>query len=114
MLPPSWLHEGTSPPTHPFLPHLPGIPLHWYIKPSQDQEPPFPLMTDKAILCYICSSQGLNHRPKNTHGEGNLRVGSAGDGSRDERPRVGQEADQTLRVVRSFQVVSHCRAESDQ
>jgi hypothetical protein len=36
-------------PTHPLL--LPGldIPLHWDIKPSQDQGPLLPLMTDKAF-----------------------------------------------------------------
>ena len=43
---------GCSPPTH-ALPHY--IPLHWGIKPSQDQGPLLPLMSDKAILCYICS-----------------------------------------------------------
>ena len=42
------------PPTHPLLPHLSSIPLHWGIKPPQDQGPPLPLMPDKAILCYIC------------------------------------------------------------
>ena len=36
------------PPTHPHLPHCPTIPLHWAIKPSQDQGPPLPLMPDKA------------------------------------------------------------------
>jgi hypothetical protein len=33
----------------------PGIPLHGGIEPSQDQGSLLPLMTDKAILCYICS-----------------------------------------------------------
>jgi hypothetical protein len=33
----------------------PGITLHWGIKPSQDQGPLLPLMSDKAIFCYICS-----------------------------------------------------------
>jgi hypothetical protein len=37
----------------------PAIPLHWSIEPSQDQGPLLPLMTDKAILCYIC---GWSHR----------------------------------------------------
>jgi hypothetical protein len=42
-------------PTHPLrLPGL-GIPLHWGIKPSQDQGPLLPLLSNKAILCYICS-----------------------------------------------------------
>jgi len=39
---------------HPLPFHCPGIPLHWYIKPSQDQGPLLPLMPNKAILCYIC------------------------------------------------------------
>ena len=29
--------------------------LHWGIELSQDQGPLLPLMTYKAILCYICS-----------------------------------------------------------
>lgn len=43
------------PPTHPLLPHLPSIPLHLGIKPSQDQGPLLPLMPDNAILCYMCA-----------------------------------------------------------
>jgi hypothetical protein len=31
-----------------------SIPLYWGIKPSQDQTPLLPLMSNKAILCYIC------------------------------------------------------------
>jgi hypothetical protein len=43
-------------------PHQPSIPLFWGIKPSQDQGHPFPLMPDRAILCYICSwSHGSLH-----------------------------------------------------
>ena len=38
-----------------FYPPHPGTCLHWGIKPSQDQEPLLPLMSDKVILCYICS-----------------------------------------------------------
>jgi hypothetical protein len=41
-------YEGASPPSHPLLPHCPSIPLHWGIKPSQDQVPPLPLMSEKA------------------------------------------------------------------
>jgi hypothetical protein len=38
------------------------IPLHWGIKPSQDQGSPLTLMPDKAILCYICCwSSGSLH-----------------------------------------------------
>ena len=52
----------------PLLTNLPtplpccGIPLHWNIEPSPDQRPLLPLMTDKAILCYICGwSHGSLH-----------------------------------------------------
>ena len=40
-------YEGAPPPTYPLLPHHPSIPLHWGIKPSQDQGPPLTLMSDK-------------------------------------------------------------------
>jgi hypothetical protein len=60
--PSSCSHECVRPPTHPHPPHCPHIPLHWGIKPSQDQGPPLPLMPDNAILCYICSrSHGSLH-----------------------------------------------------
>ena len=55
------LYEGAPSPTVPLLhtptpqPHWSSIHLCWGIKPPQDQEPPLPLMSDKAILCYICS-----------------------------------------------------------
>jgi hypothetical protein len=52
--PPFCLYEGASPPTHPFLPHCSNIPLPWAVKPPQDQGSALPLMSDKAILCYIC------------------------------------------------------------
>ena len=52
---PLCLYEGAPPPTHPLLPHCSSIPLHWGIKPPQDQGPPLPLMSDKTILYYICS-----------------------------------------------------------
>jgi hypothetical protein len=48
--------------SHPLLPHLPSIPLHWDIEPLQDQGTSLPLMPDKAILCYICCwSHGSLH-----------------------------------------------------
>ena len=48
-------------PTHSCFP-IPGIPLHLGIKPSQDQGPLLPLMSNKATLCYICSwSHGTFH-----------------------------------------------------
>jgi hypothetical protein len=42
-------------PHPPLLSPHPRIPLHWGIKPSQDQGPLLPLKTEKAILCYICN-----------------------------------------------------------
>ena len=49
-------------PNHPFPPPCPGIPLYWSIEPSQDQGPLLSLMSDKAILCYLCGwSQGSLH-----------------------------------------------------
>jgi hypothetical protein len=48
-------YEGALPPSLPLLLLHPGIPLHQCIKPSQDQWPLLPFMSDKAILCYICS-----------------------------------------------------------
>jgi hypothetical protein len=45
-------HSPCSP-THPFLLPCSDIPLHWGIELSQDQGPLLPLMTNKAILCYI-------------------------------------------------------------
>jgi hypothetical protein len=54
--------RGAPPPTHRLLPSHPGIPLHWGIEPLQDQEPFLPLMSNKAILCHICSwSHGSLH-----------------------------------------------------
>jgi hypothetical protein len=50
--PPS-LSPSPCSPSHPLLLPGPGIPLHWGIETSQDQGPLLPLMTDKAILCYI-------------------------------------------------------------
>jgi hypothetical protein len=41
-------YEGASPPTYPLLLYCPSIPLHWCIKPLQDQGPSLPLMPDKA------------------------------------------------------------------
>ena len=55
------LLKGCSP-THQLPPHHPGILLYWGIEPPQDQEPLLPLMSDKAILCYISScSHGALH-----------------------------------------------------
>jgi hypothetical protein len=51
--PPPCFYEGAPPPTHSCLID-PTIPLCWGIKPPQGQGPPLPLMSGKAILCYIC------------------------------------------------------------
>jgi hypothetical protein len=54
--------EGVPPTTHPFPPPHLSIPIHRGIEPSQDQEPPFLLMPNKAILCYIYGwSHGSPH-----------------------------------------------------
>jgi hypothetical protein len=42
------------PPTHSLPPHRSSIPLCWSIRSPQDQGSPLPLMSDKAILSYIC------------------------------------------------------------
>jgi hypothetical protein len=55
---PLCLYEGAHPPTHPLLPYRYSIHLSWKIKRPQDKGHPLPLMTDKAILYYIC---GWNH-----------------------------------------------------
>jgi hypothetical protein len=47
------LYEGFPPPTNPFPPSHTHIPLHWGIKPSQNQGPLLPLMSKMSILCYI-------------------------------------------------------------
>jgi hypothetical protein len=49
------LHASALLPSHLLLPHTPSIPLCWGIKPSQDQRLLLPLMSNKAILCFICS-----------------------------------------------------------
>ena len=54
-LPPPCFYEDAPLLTHPLLPYHPSIPLHWGIKPSQDQGTSLPLMPVKVILCYICS-----------------------------------------------------------
>ena len=44
-------HLLTNPPTPA---SLSWHSLHWGIEPAQDQGPLLPLMSNKAILCYIC------------------------------------------------------------
>jgi hypothetical protein len=76
VIPPSWfplckpsipsphpcVYEGAPPPTHPLLPHSPKVPLHWGIRPLQEQGPLLPLMPDKTVVCYIFSwSPGSLH-----------------------------------------------------
>ena len=53
------LYEGAPLHTHPFCLTSLASPS---LEPSQDQVPPFPLIPDEAVLCYICSwSYGLVH-----------------------------------------------------
>ena len=64
-------------PTHPLPLPCPDIPLQWGMEPSQDQGPLLPLMTDKAILCYICS---WNHGSVHVYSlVGGIVPGSSGD-----------------------------------
>ena len=64
--------EGASPPSFPLL----AFPLHWGIKPLQDQGPLLPLMRDKTILCYICS---WSHESLHVYSlDGGLAPGSSG------------------------------------
>jgi hypothetical protein len=50
------LYEGAPSSTKPpLLPRWPNIPLSWIIKPPLDQRAPLPVMSDKAIFCYISS-----------------------------------------------------------
>ena len=52
--PPESMRMLLHPPTHSPASCL-GIPLHWGIKHPQAQGPLLLLMSNKAILCYICS-----------------------------------------------------------
>jgi hypothetical protein len=55
-------YESVPTPTHLLPPPRLRIPLQWVIKPSQDQGPLLPLMSNKANLCYICNwSHGSLH-----------------------------------------------------
>jgi hypothetical protein len=73
------LHKGAPLPTHPLLSHHPSIPLCWGIKPAQDQGPLLPLITEKSIICYICSwSHGSLHVYSLV---GSLAPGSSGGSS---------------------------------
>jgi hypothetical protein len=71
---------GCSPLTHPLIPHRSSTLLCWGIEPPQDQGPPLPLMSDKAVLCYIC---GWSHGPIHVYSlVGGLVPGSSGEGVR--------------------------------
>ena len=63
--------------THPLLLPSPGIPPHWGIETSHNQGPPLPLMSDQAILCYICSWSHESHHVYSLVGD--LVPGSSGD-----------------------------------
>ena len=63
-------------PTHLLHPPRPGIPLHLENKPSQNQGPLFPLMSNKVILYYICN---WSHGPLHVYSlAGGLVSGSSG------------------------------------
>ena len=51
-------YEGAPTHSHPLLSHLLSIPLHWDIKPPQDQGPPLPLMPDKSSATYAAGTMG--------------------------------------------------------
>jgi hypothetical protein len=62
ILPPHASMRVIDQPSNQLSPHHPGINLHWGMEPSQDQGPLLLLMTNKAILWYICSwSHGTLH-----------------------------------------------------
>ena len=62
-------------PTHLLQLPGPGLLTNWGIEPLQDHEPLLPLMTDQAILCYICSQ---SHEPHHVFSLiGNLVPGSS-------------------------------------
>jgi hypothetical protein len=50
---PHCFYEDALLPIHSLPPPCLGIPLYWGIEPSQDQGS-LPLMSNKAVLCYIC------------------------------------------------------------
>ena len=52
--PPLCLSEGAPLTTNLLSPHCSSIPLCWGIKSPEDEGLPLPLMSGKAILCYIC------------------------------------------------------------
>ena len=51
--PPFCLYESALLPTHTLPPHCSTILLLWGIKPPRDQGSPLPLLSGKAIVCYI-------------------------------------------------------------
>lgn len=55
--PSPYFYEDAPRLTYLLLPHCPSIPLHWGIKPSQDQGILLLLRPDNEILCYICDGR---------------------------------------------------------
>ena len=66
----------TPPPPSHQPTHSCFLDLHWPIKPSQDQRPLLPLMTNQAILYYICSWSHESHHVSSL--VGGLVPGSSG------------------------------------
>jgi hypothetical protein len=56
------LYKSAPPPTYLLPSFLPGISLHWGFEHTQAQGHLLPLMSNKAVLCHICSqSRGSCH-----------------------------------------------------
>jgi hypothetical protein len=74
--PSSCFYEGLPPPAHRLSSPCPRFLLNWGIEPSQDQGSLLPLMSEKAILSYIC---GWRHVSLHVYSlVGGLDPGSSG------------------------------------
>jgi hypothetical protein len=92
----AYMRVLSHPPTYPLLPYLSSIPLRWNIKPPQNQGPPFPLMSDKVILCLLypwtpitkfltqkcsCPKEEQEQKWSSDWRKGHLRTAPPGDSS---------------------------------
>jgi hypothetical protein len=74
------LYEEAPPPTHPLPLHCPSNPSCWGMEPPQGKGPSLPLISDKAIFCYLCSwGDGSLHLPCMYSSVGNLDTRRSGD-----------------------------------
>ena len=95
------LFESAPPTTDPFRPHCSSIPLHWGIKPPQDQELPLTLMPDKAIICCLCN---WSHASLHVYSlVGGLGPGNSGGGG----VRLVDTFDYSFGVAIPFSSLSH-------